>query len=282
MIEYIIDKSPTVYLFALGIVMRWIGSFINQRYPRVAFFQFAFAAVVFAVFGLRRLVVDPPYDGLQLLSALIRAGSFSMIAFGITGGIATMILLSREWMKEQQLLESKRQYELERQLEASRKAERRAAMAANRPSTEELARQRLEANARDKEKREREETQRIRIKSERAERRTLRLQIELKTQAIPDNNRRKNVHDMIDAYLNDDAPLSEFKRRLQIVQDHINREAIEEKTGFQTLTEIETSFSRQFDEINSLDVNDVEKASLRAYLTKEKQAVIHNFLKKGA
>ena len=60
MIEYIIDDSPTVYLFALGIVMRWIGSFINQRYPRVAFFQFALAAVVFAVFGMRRLVVDPP------------------------------------------------------------------------------------------------------------------------------------------------------------------------------------------------------------------------------
>ena len=282
MIEYIFDESPTVYLFALGIVMRWIGSFINQRYPRVAFFQFAFAAIIFAVFGMRRLVVNPPHDGLQLLSALIRAGSFSMIAFGNTGGIATMILLTRDWMKEQQLEDRKRQYELERHLQARREADIRSASRFNQAPEEEREARRQEAEERDRQKREREEVERLRNEAERAERRTLRMQIELKTQSVPDGNRRKHVHDMIDSYLDDDAPIIEFKRRLQIVQDHINRETIEEETGFQSLTDIEASFSNQFGEIESLEVSDVEKASLRAYLTKEKQVVIHNFLKKGA
>ena len=282
MLEYIVDSSPTVYLFALGVVMRWIGSFINQRYPRVAFFQFAFAAVVFAVFGLRRLAVNPPNDGLELITALIRAGSFSMIAFGITGGIATMVLMMRDWNEEQTIERRHRSFQLEREIEKQREFDRRAAAFANQPSERERDAAQRESLEREKQKRAAVNAERQQIELERAERRTQRMQIELKTQAIADLSRRKNVHDMIDAYLDDEVPLDEFKRRLQIVQDHVSRETIDKPIGFQNLTEIETAFASQFEEINSLSVNDVEKASLRSYLTKEKQSVIHNLLKKGA
>ncbi len=77
--------------------MRWIGSYIHQRYPRVAFFQFFFGVVVFALIAGRRLAVNPPQDIVDTIEAFIRAGSFAMIAFGVTGGIGTMILLGRDW-----------------------------------------------------------------------------------------------------------------------------------------------------------------------------------------
>ena len=70
--EYFLDESPTFYLLGLGLALRWIGSFIKERYPRVAFFQFAASVVVLALYGLRRLVVKPPGDVVDAIEIFIR------------------------------------------------------------------------------------------------------------------------------------------------------------------------------------------------------------------
>jgi hypothetical protein len=262
-------------------IMRWFGSYTQYRYPRVSFFQYSVGISVFGLLALRRLSVDPPYDGLQVISALVRAGAFGMIAFGITGGIATVFLMGSDGLQAIRSQYRARKNLRETQLQNHRETQERLRRLSIRPNDLKRQRERTEKAEIERKKRESEDERRRKAERDRNERKTLRLQTMLKMQAIPDVNRRQSVRETMDVYLDEESTIDEFTKRFQLLQEHIGRESSIVKPGFQTLTEIENSFAEQFDEIDSLAVHEVEKASLRSYLTKEKQATIHNFLKKG-
>ena len=276
-IEYFLDCSPTFYLLGLGIALRWIGSLIKDKYPRIAFFQFASSMTVLALYGLRRLVVNPPSDIVDAIEIFLRGGSFAMITFGIMGGLTAMYLLAREQADERTRAHANARQLQEARLEFEERQRRIIAEAtANRPSQEEIDRQ---AERKKREREEAEATERQQ-RTEAAERRTLRLGLELEASEKLPTNKLKAFNTTLDAYLTDDADMSDFRDRIAMLREHINRQ-LESNTkhGFESLTEIESVFTEKQAEINRLQIHAVEKEALQSYLAKEKQATIHNFLK---
>ncbi len=276
----IIDRSPTLYLFALGLALRWAGSYINKRYPGVEYYQFATAIIVFGLIALRRLIVDPPYDGLECIAALVRAASFGMIGFGLAGGIGTLILMAAEWRAALRSMAARRSEQERRKRELAEKLEQ---LSVNQKSAEEIAAERRAAEEARRRVHEEQEAMEQAALLEAATRETARMQFRLRaTESLP-ADKRKTVEAMIETYLGDDVPSHEFEQRSDLIHAHIVTSQIAPKpTGFQSLTEIEEVFSEKRAEIQSLEINVVEKEALASYLAKEKQAAIHKFLKNEA
>lgn len=282
MIEHFLDHSPTFYLFGLGVVMRWIGSYIHQRYPRVAFFQFSCSVVVFALVAGRRLTINPPQDSVEVIEAFIRAGSFAMIAFGGMGGIGTMFLLCRDWKQghDRRISEAERIEKAKIDQEEQR-LRREASAAAKLRSPEEIERINREHAARlNREQEEADLLERSKL-AEIAERRTLRLRLELAARERMAASRQPAFMDTAETYLTEDMEMREYRARVEMLREHIERESESTtNSGFESLTAIEQAFAEKKTEIESLEINIVEKESLASYLAKEKQAAIHKFLKK--
>lgn len=282
MLTQILDSTPILYLFAVAVVLRSLGSYISEKYKPIAFFQYACGASTWGFLLLRRMVLYPPQELLEVIATLIQTGAFGMIAFGMVGAVGTVISLTSDgsrWVygllkqrKDARQEASRRQAE---QLRLQRDADRR-------PSSEDRERERRERAEQANQAAIDQQQVEARLAEELARKRTIRLQRELQSQAVMEQNHRQSIREFIDNYMEDDLPLDEYERRNDIIMEHISQQRTvkHKEESYSSITDIENAFVERLNEVESLNQSQAEKQSLRAYILMEKNNAIQNFLRR--
>ena len=276
-------QIPTPALVLIGILMSWFGYEIKQKHPHIGLMQLlAGAFSFFAAIEIYGIPMNPE-GGPESLLTIFRASFVGLSIYGIVGFLCAGALMAKNWFLVMSgELALKRENLRQQTLRAKRNAsdyktctcaDAVRAQQANLERELEQQRNRVEA--------ERLEESRI---AESAKRETARMKLKLKALEQLESAQRNVVETTIEAFLTEEVPDAEFQQRIVLLHRYICNEKPEaaNSKGFQSLTELETSFAEKSREIDSLDIETVEKESLASYLAKEKQAAIHQFLRKEA
>lgn len=255
-----LDAVPTLYLLVLGYVMHLVGKSIGSQHPQVKAWQAVLALFVLTSLAIGRLFVDPPHDLFGIALVLIRVGGLALIIYGAVGVLVALCALIRDATSATARSFTAICKQIGTYLRRPQTKQFSESHSPIAPSPETAI---LTAD----------ETEQAELQLRREQ---LHLATKLEMLALTPEMR-EIVEELVEAAVAPHVPIEQTEQRLETIQTWVAANSVK-RQSYPTVTALVSHFEERRLQLEAMDLEEGERASLQALLMMERQTAMQRML----